>query len=287
MHVVYERCCGLDIHKTSVVACLLLTERDGRVRKEVRTFGTMTADLLALADWLLAAGCTHVALESTGVYWRPIRNLLEGSFTLPVVNPRHIKAVPGRKTDVRDSEWIADMLQHGLLRPSFVPPRPQWELRELTRYRTSLLREVLRLAQGQPPPLREPPHGGCPLLVQRTAPGRTVALQRRQPRPGVQSGQRGAVGRLELQEHLVELVPQAGRFGERAVPLGDQQVQDRRLILGEHARQGGRFAPDQQRHRGGVERVALAWLASAAPSLRRPAGVHLVDGLPGAYQILS
>ena len=141
MHVVYERCCGLDVHKTSVVACLLLTERDGRVRKEVRAFGTMTADLLALADWLLAAGCTHVAMESTGVYWRPIWNLLEGSFTLLLVNARHIKAVPGRKTDVRDSEWIADLLQHGLLRPSFVPPRPHRELRELTRYRTALLRE--------------------------------------------------------------------------------------------------------------------------------------------------
>ena len=141
MHVVYERCCGLDVHKRSVVACLLLVEGDGRARKEVRTFGTMTADLLALADWLLAAGCTHVAMESTGVYWKPIWNLLEGSFTLLLANARHIKAVPGRKTDVRDSEWIADLLQHGLLRPSFVPPRPQRELRELTRYRTALLRE--------------------------------------------------------------------------------------------------------------------------------------------------
>jgi len=141
MHVVYERCRGLDVHKTSVVACLLLTERDGRVHKEVRTFGTMTAELLALADWLLAAGCTHVAMESTGVYWRPIWHLLEGRFTLLLVNARHIKAVPGRKTDVRDSEWIADLLQHGLLRPSFVPPRPHRELRELTRYRTALLRE--------------------------------------------------------------------------------------------------------------------------------------------------
>jgi transposase len=141
MHVVYERCCGLDVHKASVVACLLLAERDGRARKEVRTFGTMTADLLALAEWLLAAGCTHVAMESTGVYWRPIWNLLEGRFTLLLANARHIKAVPGRKTDVRDSEWIADLLQHGLLHPSFVPPRPQRELRELIRYRTSLLRE--------------------------------------------------------------------------------------------------------------------------------------------------
>jgi transposase len=141
MHVVYERCCGLDVHKTSVVACLLIAEGEGRSRKEVRTFGTMTADLLALADWLAAVGCTHIAMESTGVYWKPIWNLLEDQFALLLVNARHIKAVPGRKTDVRDSEWIADLLQHGLLRPSFVPPRPQRELRELVRYRTTLVRE--------------------------------------------------------------------------------------------------------------------------------------------------
>jgi len=101
----------------------------------------MTADLLALADWLAAAGCTHIAMESTGVYWKPIWNLLEDQFTLLLVNARHIKVVPGRKTDVRDSEWIADLLQHGLLRPSFVPPRSQRELRELVRYRTTLVRE--------------------------------------------------------------------------------------------------------------------------------------------------
>jgi transposase len=141
MHVMDERCCGLDVHKASVVACLLRTEQDGRARKEVRTFGTMTGDLLELSDWLATAQCTHVAMESTGGFWKPLWNLLEGSFIVVLVNARHIKAVPGRKTDVRDSEWIADLLQHGLLRPSLVPPRPQRELRELTRYRTSLLRE--------------------------------------------------------------------------------------------------------------------------------------------------
>jgi transposase len=114
---------------------------DTAVHKEIRTFGTMTEELLQLADWLTAAGCTHVAMESTGVYWKPIYNLLEGSFALLLVNARHIKQVPGRKTDVRDCEWIADLLRHGLLRTSFVPDRPQRELRELTRYRTSLIRE--------------------------------------------------------------------------------------------------------------------------------------------------
>ncbi len=141
MEVVYARCCGLDIHKKLVVACLIVPGPDGTAQKEVRSFGTMTADLLALADWLAAAGCTHVAMESTGVYWQPIYNLLEDRFALLLVNARHIKAVPGRKTDVRDCEWIADLLRHGLLRPSCVPDRPQRELRELTRYRTALVDE--------------------------------------------------------------------------------------------------------------------------------------------------
>jgi Transposase len=101
----------------------------------------MTDDLLRLLDWLTSAGCTHVAMESTGVYWKPVYNLLEGSLEVVVVNARHIKAVPGRKTDVKDCEWIAELLRHGLLQPSFIPDRPQRELRELTRYRTSLSRE--------------------------------------------------------------------------------------------------------------------------------------------------
>ncbi len=141
MEVVYPRCCGLDIHKKLVVACLITPEADGTPRKEIRSFGTMTDDLLVLADWLAGAGCTHVAMESTGVYWQPLYNLLEGRFALLLANARHIKAVPGRKTDVRDCEWIADLLRHGLLRASFVPDRAQRELRDLTRYRTALVQE--------------------------------------------------------------------------------------------------------------------------------------------------
>ncbi len=141
MDVIYPRCCGLDVHKRTVVACLLTLDASGERHKEVRTFGTMTDDLLALADWLAQAGCTHVAMEATGAYWKPIYNILEGQFELLVVNAYHVKTVPGRKTDVRDAEWIADLLQHGLLRGSFIPPRPQRELRELTRYRTALVRE--------------------------------------------------------------------------------------------------------------------------------------------------
>ena len=131
----------MDVHKKTVVACLIVPGPQGRPVKEVRTFGTMTDDLLALVDWVVAAGCTHVAMESTGSYWKPLYNLLEGVLEVLVVNAARIKAVPGRKTDVRDCEWIADLLRHGLLQASFIPDRPQRELRELTRYRASLVHE--------------------------------------------------------------------------------------------------------------------------------------------------
>ena len=141
MEVVYEHCCGLDVHKETVVACVVVPGTGKQPHKEIRTFNTMTADLLELGDWLTAQGVTHVALESTGVYWKGPWNILESSFTLLLVNAQHIKQVPGRKTDVRDCEWIADLLRHGLLKASFVPDLPQRELRELTRYRTTLIRE--------------------------------------------------------------------------------------------------------------------------------------------------
>jgi len=133
MEPIYERCCGLDIHKRTVVACVIVPGADGQPRKAIRTFGSMTDDLLLLGDWLAAEGVTHIAMESTGVLWKPIYNLLEDRFGLLLVNARHIQQVPGRKTDVRDCEWIADLLRHGRLKPSFVPDRAQRELRELTR----------------------------------------------------------------------------------------------------------------------------------------------------------
>ena len=146
MRIVYKRCCGLDVHKKVIVACLLLLEPDGELRKEIRKFGTMTEDLLALLDWLQQAGCTHVAMESTGVYWKPIYNILEGHLEVVVVNAQHLKGVPGRKTDVLDAEWLAECFQLGLLKASFIPPAPVRELRDLTRYRTSLIRERARTA---------------------------------------------------------------------------------------------------------------------------------------------
>jgi len=146
MEVIYKRCCGLDVHKEIVVACLLIWE-GGRVSKEIRTFLTMTVDLVVLHDWLKAHQVTHVAMESTGIYWRPVFNLLEEDFTILLVNAAHIKNVPGRKTDVKDSEWIADLLSHGLLRGSFIPPEPIRDLRDLTRYRKSLTDERVRQVQ--------------------------------------------------------------------------------------------------------------------------------------------
>ena len=145
MDILHRCCAGLDVHKEIVVACVRKLV-DGKVRQEVRTFRTETNALLELADWLTDEGVSHVAMESTGVYWKPIWNLFEGVFELILVNAEHIKAVPGRKTDVKDSQWIAELLQHGLLRPSFVPEKPVRQLRDLTRQRTQLVRQKVQVA---------------------------------------------------------------------------------------------------------------------------------------------
>ena len=139
MEAIVERTCGLDVHQATVVACLLVGAADRKPRKEVRTFGTMTPDLVRLREWLRAEGCTHVGMESTGIYWMPVYMMLEGEFELVVGNATHIRQVPGRKTDVKDSEWIADLVRHGLIRRSFVPPKPLRELRDLLRYRRKLV----------------------------------------------------------------------------------------------------------------------------------------------------
>lgn len=141
MDLLYAHCAGIDVHKKTVVVCCRSVEPNGSVTKQTRTFSTMTADLLALSDWLTSLGITHLAMESTGEFWKPLYNLLEGNFTILVVNAQHLKHVPGRKTDVKDAEWIADLLAHGLLRGSFIPPEPQRDLRDLTRHRTILVRE--------------------------------------------------------------------------------------------------------------------------------------------------
>jgi transposase len=141
VETLYPRCAGIDVHKGNVVVCVRCCDRPGKLFEEVRTFSTMTADLLALSDWLVQHGVTHVAMESTGVYWKPVFNILEGHASVILVNAEHIKKVPGRKTDVKDCQWIAQLLEHGLLKSSFVPPQPIRELRDLTRQRTQLIQE--------------------------------------------------------------------------------------------------------------------------------------------------
>lgn len=139
MEPIIERCCGLDVHQGEIVACLLVGKADERPRKEVRKFRTVTKELLELREWLRQAGCTHVGMESTGVYWKPVYAILEDGMDVIVGNAQHIKNVPGRKTDVKDAEWIADLIRHGLIRKSFVPPKPIRELRDVVRYRRKVV----------------------------------------------------------------------------------------------------------------------------------------------------
>jgi transposase len=146
MQVVYARCAGLDVHKKTVSACITVCEDKHGKQQQTRAFGTFTQDLLKLADWLKEHGVTHVAMEATGVYWRPVWAMLEGHFEQMLVNPHHIKAVPGRKPDTKDCEWIADLLRHGLSKGSFVPPTPIQDLRDLTRYRAELRQSQNRVA---------------------------------------------------------------------------------------------------------------------------------------------
>ncbi len=152
MDILHERCAGLDVHQKTVVACVRCPGPDGAVTAHVPPFGTMTADLLALADWLAAYGVRHVALESTGVYWKPIFPILEGRFEVLLVNAGRLKQVPGRKTDVKDAEGIAQLLQHGLLAPSFIP---EPEVRELTRQRAQLVRDQAAVANRIPKVLED------------------------------------------------------------------------------------------------------------------------------------
>lgn len=260
MEVLYARCCGLDIHKRTVVACLAITEASGRVHKQVRSFGTMTDDLLGLADWLAEQGVTHVAMESTGVYWKPLWNLLEDQFTLLLVNAQHIKAVPGRKTDVRDCEWLADLLRHGLLPASFVPDRPQRELRELTRYRTSLLRE--RAAEVN--------------RLQKTLEGANIKLG------SVASDVLGASGRAMLAA-LVAGETEAGRLADLAQrQLREKRPQLERALTGRMGPHQRFLLAQQLAHIEFLEARVEAVSAEIAARLRPVAdAVDRLDAIPG------
>jgi hypothetical protein len=165
LRLVYQRCAGLDVHKKTVVACRVRINEQGEWEQEVRTFGTMTCELLLLLDWLLAWGVTQVVMESTGEYWKPVYNLLEGHVEVLLVNAQHVKQVPGRKTDVQDAQWLAELLAHGLLKASFIPAKPQRNLRDLTRYRVKLVEEPARVRRTLLP--TNPPY---PLLTGYFAP---------------------------------------------------------------------------------------------------------------------
>jgi transposase len=146
MEILHRSCCGIDIHKQFLVACSLVVDERGQQHKEIRRFSTMTGELLSCVDWLQQARCTAIAMESTGVYWQAPYNLMEGHFDqVMIVNAEHLKRVPGHKTDKKDAEWIAELLQLGLLKPSFIPPKSQRELRQLTRLRTTVTQERTRL----------------------------------------------------------------------------------------------------------------------------------------------
>ena len=146
MERMMERVCGIDVHKATLSACVRMGSAHGSVEQEIRSFGTTSDQLLELREWLTGGGVTHVAIEATGVYWKPVYYVLEEAFSMVLVNPAEVKQLPGRKTDVADCAWLAQLLEHGLLRPSFVPPPAIRELRDLVRYRSSLKGDHSRLA---------------------------------------------------------------------------------------------------------------------------------------------
>lgn len=158
MEILHPHCAGLDVHKKVVVTTILVSDEHGQLTKETRSLETMTVSLLALSDWLTSYGVTHVAMESAGEYWKPIYNILEENFEVLLVNAQHIKAVPGRKTDVKDSEWIADLLRHGLLKASFIPPKGQRELRDLNPFSHYLCQRTGNLDQPAPESLGRSQH---------------------------------------------------------------------------------------------------------------------------------
>ena len=262
MDVLYERCCGLDLHKRTVVACLV-TPDHGRPKKEIRTFATLTKDLLELRDWLTAAGCTHVAMEGTGVYWKPVYNLLEDQFTLVLANAQHSKAVPGRKTDVRDCEWIADLLRHGLLRASFVPDREQRELRELTRYRASLVHE----------------HGAEVNRLQKTLEGANIKLA------SVASDVLGASGRAMLIALAAGEQDPARLAGLTRGSLAQKRADLEQALRGRMGAHQRFLLAEQLRHVEALE-ASIARVSAEIEERTRPFANALqrLDAIPGVGQ---
>jgi len=213
MEAIIERCAGLDVHQAT--ACVLIGEAGRKPHKEIRTFPAMTRDLEGLRDWLKEMGVTHVGMESTGVYWKPVHAILEGHFELIVANAHHIRNVPGRKTDVKDAEWLADLIRHGLVKPSFVPPPPIRELRDLVRLRRSLS-EALTTEQNRTLKLLEHQVGQRGQRgVRRVRPGNDEGTDREHRHAAGDGG----LGSAEVTPQAGAAGPCAGRSADRASPL--------------------------------------------------------------------
>jgi transposase len=266
MQTLVERGCGLDVHQATVVACLLIVLQSGKVHKEVRTFGTTTRELVDLREWLLSEGCTHVAMESTGVYWKPVYAILEGAFEIVVANAQHVKKVPGRKTDVKDAEWIADLLCHGLLRASFVPPKPIRELRDLTRYRRKLVES--RSAERN-----------RLLKVLETA---NIKLA------SVVSDVFGASGRLMLLA-LAEGKDTAQEMAQLAKKQLRKKIPELQLALEGKVEEHHRFLLSVQLHRLGAVEKDLAIVEQRIEEKLKPyeAEITLLDEIPGVDVALA
>jgi transposase len=266
MQTLVERGCGLDVHQATVVACLLIVLGSGKVHKQVRTFGTTTRELVSLREWLLAEGCTHVAMESTGVYGKPIYAILEGAFEIVVANAQHVKKVPGRKTDVKDAEWIADLLCHGLLRASFVPPKPIRELRDLTRYRRKLVES--RSAERN-----------RLLKVLETA---NIKLA------SVVSDVFGASGRLMLLA-LAEGIDTAQQMAQLAKKQLRKKIPELQLALEGKVEEHHRFLLSVQLHRLAAVEKDLAIVEQRIQEKLKPyaAEVTLLDEIPGVDTALA
>jgi transposase len=260
MEILHRCCAGLDVHKKTVVACVRRINAAGEVEQQVSTFGTMTVELLALADWLAAQGVRQVAMESTGVYWKPVYHLLEGRFAVMLVNAQHIKQVPGRKTDVTDSQWIAQLLQYGLLRASFVPPPAIREVRDLTRQRTQLVRQRATACNR----------------IQKVLEGANIKLA------GVATDSLGVSGRAML-EALIQRVDDPARLAEMARGRMRAKIPALRLALRGHVTEHHRFQLrlllDQVRSLDGlIERLNAQVEAVLAPF---SAAVERLRTIPG------
>ena len=297
MRLVYKRCAGLDVHKKTVVACRVRSGEQGAWEQEVRTFGTMTCDLLDLLDWLLAWEVTHVAMESTGEYWKPVYNLLEGQLEILLVNAKHVKNVPGRKTDVKDAEWLAELLAHGLLKASFIPAKPQRDLRDLTRYRVNLVQERARVIQRLQKVLE---HANIKLASVATD---VLGVSGRRMLDELVAGHADATtmaelakGRLrnklpELEKALTGIVATHHRFllAQHLVHIDflDEQIETVGHQIAQQIEAMPTLPPDATMDNGVAQPNTAAEQPPSPPALTWQAAIDLLDTAPGVDQKLA